>query len=110
MKSLKVEPIIHERTSDHLEWNESYYLAFYNKEHKIGGVSRIGFKPNKPEGMTFLFFFMPNNSAAGYFQLNKAKEYSEKLKIGGMVHEYKSNGNWNYWEKSSRHHLLFHTD
>ncbi|TFG08812.1 MAG: hypothetical protein EU539_01290 [Promethearchaeota archaeon] len=93
---MKVEPITHECTSDDLEWNESYYLAFYNKDHDMGGVSRIGFKPNKPEGMTFLFLFLPDNSAAGYFKINKAKKYSEKLKVGGMIHEYQSNGIWNY--------------
>ena len=52
-----MEPITHSIKSDHPEWNESYYLAFLNKEHNIGGVSRIGFKPNKQEGMTFFFLF-----------------------------------------------------
>ena len=27
-----------ERTT-HIEWNESYYLAFYNKEHNLAGCS-----------------------------------------------------------------------
>ena len=50
-----MEPITHSINSDHPEWNESYYLAFFNKEYNIGGVSRIGFKPNKQEGMSFFF-------------------------------------------------------
>ncbi|GAH92799.1 unnamed protein product, partial [marine sediment metagenome] len=35
---------------------------FYDKEINLGGMSRIGFKPNKPEGMTFLFLFLPDGS------------------------------------------------
>ena len=41
--------------TEDLEWNESYYFVFYNKEHNLGGMTRLGFKPNKKEGMTFLF-------------------------------------------------------
>lgn len=92
-----MEPIIHpnERT-DHPEWNESYYLAFYDKEKEIGAVSRLGFKPNKQEAMTFLFLFLPNGSGGGYFQEKNLKEFTDTLKVGGMTHGWKSDGTWNY--------------
>ena len=54
---MKLEPITHKSDSNNLEWNESYYLAFFSKEDNLGGVSRIGYKPNKKEGMTFFFSF-----------------------------------------------------
>ncbi|WXG44427.1 MAG: hypothetical protein WED04_10395 [Promethearchaeati archaeon SRVP18_Atabeyarchaeia-1] len=91
-----MEPIINKTTSKHPEWNESYYFAFYSKEHKLGGVSRIGFKPNKPESMTFFFLFLPDGSAAGYHLTNKAKEYSRILQVGGMAHLPQGNEVWKY--------------
>jgi len=92
-----MEKIIHpEQINEHPEWNESYYLAFYSKDEKIGGVSRLGFKPNKQEGMTFLFLFLPDGSAGGYFQEKKIKEFNESLKVAGMTHQWNQNGTWNY--------------
>jgi len=92
-----MEPIIHpNELTDHLEWNESYYLAFYDKEKEIGAVSRLGFKPNKKEAMTFFFLFLPDGSGGGYFQEKKVKEFNESLKVGGMTHDWKADGTWNY--------------
>jgi len=92
-----LEPITHpELCTDHPEWNESYYFVFYNKEHNLGGMSRLGFKPNKQEGMAFLFLFLPDGSAAGYHQEVEVKDYSELLKVGGMAHLHQSNGTWKY--------------
>ncbi|MGC1121527.1 MAG: hypothetical protein WBA22_10580 [Candidatus Methanofastidiosia archaeon] len=39
------------------EWNESYYFNFYDPRNRIGGVTRIGFKPNKKEAVGYLFLF-----------------------------------------------------
>ena len=91
-----MEPITHKCDSDHSEWNESYYLAFFNKEHNIGGVSRIGFKPNKKEGMTFFFLFLPDGTAAIYHQEEEIDEYLKLPPVGGMVHNCQPDGNWNY--------------
>jgi hypothetical protein len=91
-----MEPITHECNTNNPEWNESYYFVFYDNEQKLGGMSRIGFKPNKPEGMTFLFLFLPDGSAAGYHQTNNVKNYSQSLRVGGMSHEYQPDGIWNY--------------
>ncbi|MBD3255886.1 MAG: hypothetical protein GF383_12390 [Candidatus Lokiarchaeota archaeon] len=91
-----MEPIIHHVESDHPEYNESYYFAFYNNEENIGGVSRIGFKPNKKEGMTFFFLFLPDGSTGGYFQEKKIKSFTNKLKVGGMHHKWNPDGAWNY--------------
>jgi hypothetical protein len=91
-----MEPIINKTSSPHPEWNESYYFAFYSKSQKLGGVSRIGFKPNKPEGMTFFFLFLPDGSAAGYHLVNKSRKYSKNLRVGGMAHLPQPNETWNY--------------
>ena len=91
-----MEQIITKTTSKHPEWNESYYFAFYSKEHKIGGVSRIGFKPNKPESMTFFFLFLPDGSAAGYHLANKNKDYTKALRVGGMSHLPQPDESWRY--------------
>ncbi len=80
----------------HPEWNESYYFAFFNKDYNIGGVSRIGFKPNKQEGMTFFFLFLPDGSAGGYHQEIKIKDYTKNLQIKGMKHLSFPDGKWNY--------------
>jgi hypothetical protein len=91
-----MEQIITKTESKHPEWNESYYFAFYSQEHKIGGVSRIGFKPNKPESMTFFFLFLPDGSAAGYHLTTKNKDYNKALRVGGMAHLPQADGSWNY--------------
>lgn len=91
-----MEPLTHKTNSNHPEWNESYYFAFYDKKLNMGGVSRIGFKPNKPEGMTFFFLFMPDGSAGGYHQVKNIKDYSKLLKVKGMVHRNHPDGKWNY--------------
>jgi len=91
-----MEPITHKTSSTHPEWNESYYFAFYSKEHKLGGTSRIGFKPNKQEGMTFFFLFLPDGSAAGYHLVTRTKRYSEALKVGGMAHLCQPGEKWKY--------------
>jgi len=70
--------------------------VFYDKEINLGGMSRIGFKPNKPEGMTFLFLFLPDGSAGGYHQIEKIKEYSTPFKVGGMAHICQPDGKWKY--------------
>jgi hypothetical protein len=77
----------YEHCTEDLEWNESYYFVFYNKEYKLGGMTRLGFKPNKKEGMTFLFLFLPDGSAAGYNLVKEIKDYTNTLQIGGMIHD-----------------------
>jgi hypothetical protein len=94
---MKTESITNEGLkTEHPEWNESYYFCFYNKEHNIRGMTRVGFKPNKDEGMTFLFLFLPDNSVAGYFQETTSKNYPESVKVSGMHHNYQENGSWIY--------------
>jgi len=91
-----LEPITHKCKSDNLEWNESYYLAFYNKDMKLGGVSRLGFKPNKQEGMTFFFLFLPDGSAAIYHNVEKIASHMDMPSVGGMTHNYQNDGTWKY--------------
>jgi hypothetical protein len=97
-----MEPITHPKLcTNHLEWNESYYFVFYDKHNSIGGMTRLGFKPNKEEGMAFFFLFLPNGSAAGYFREQKVKEYHKNLKVGGVRHNYQSLNNLNYQFKGN---------
>ena len=93
---MKLEPITHKSDSNNLEWNESYYLAFFSKEDNLGGVSRIGYKPNKKEGMTFFFLFLPDGSAAIYHKEDKIDDHMTFPPIGGMAHISHPDGKWNY--------------
>lgn len=49
----------------HLEWNESFYFNFYDKESGIFAFMRIGLKPNKKEKDVFCCFLMPDGSLIG---------------------------------------------
>jgi len=97
-----LEPLRHPQLcTDHLEWNESYYFVFYDKKLNLGGMTRLGFKPNKQEGMAFFFLFLPDGSAAGYYRDQKVKDYTKSLKVGGVNHNYYSQSKWNYLFKGN---------
>ncbi|MHA2181411.1 MAG: DUF7065 domain-containing protein [Promethearchaeota archaeon] len=92
-----MEPLTHpEQCTDHPEWNESYYFVFYNKEYNLGGMSRLGFKPNKKEGMTFFFLFLPDGSAAVYNLTQNFEGYANPLQVGGVIHMYNKGSTWVY--------------
>jgi hypothetical protein len=84
------------QNTNHPEWNESYYFVFYDKEQNLGGTTRLGFKPNKQEGMTFFFLFLPDGSAAGYNLVRKVEDYRKSLQVGGIIHNCKNQSQWNY--------------
>jgi hypothetical protein len=92
----QMEPLTHEPSSDHEEWNESYYFIFYDKENEIGGMSRVGFKPNKKEGMTFFFLFLPDGSVGAYHANDEASHYPEKLRVENLEHTCHSQAHWHY--------------
>jgi len=97
-----LEPLTHPKLcTDHLEWNESYYFVFYDKKLNLGGMTRLGFKPNKQEGMAFFFLFLPDGSAAGYYRDQKVKDYTKSLKVGGVSHNYHSQSKWSYLFKGN---------
>lgn len=56
--------IVHPK-GDHVEWNESFYFSFYDKENDICAFMRIGLKPNKPLKNMFCFFMLPDGSYIG---------------------------------------------
>lgn len=91
-----MEPLTHLPTSENLEWNESYYFVFYDKDHKIGGMSRIGFKPNKKEGMTFFFLFLPNGSVAAFHANDDTGHYPDTLRVENVEHKCIEDGKWKY--------------
>ena len=92
-----MEQIIHkEKITNHPDWNESYYFVFYDKSQQIGGMSRIGFKPNRKEGMTFFFLFFPDRSVAGFYRTIKLNEFTEHIGVKKMRHIWRENGTWDY--------------
>ncbi|MHA1134968.1 MAG: DUF7065 domain-containing protein [Candidatus Thorarchaeota archaeon] len=91
-----MEPITHRPTSNHEEWNESYYFIFYDKDIKVGGMSRVGFKPNKKEGMTFFFLFLPDGSIGAFHANDDARNYPESLKVENVEHKCIEDGRWHY--------------
>ncbi len=91
-----MEPLLHSAKADK-EWNESYYFVFYDKKQGIGGMTRIGFKPNKQEGTDFFILFLPDGSAAIYnFAEKVLDENRKKNSVGGMVYQRFPNGTWHY--------------
>ena len=64
-------------------------------------MTRLGFKPNKKEGMSFFFLFLPDGSAAGYYLDQKINDYTKSLKVGGVSHICQNFSNWNYLFKGN---------
>ena len=95
MSNKSMEPPTH-RPGAHREWNESYYLCFSDRHNGISGMTRLGFKPNKDEGMTFLLLFLPDGSVAGFQATEKINGYPERLEVAGMTHERRLDGSWRY--------------
>ena len=91
-----MEPVTHEPTSDDPEWNESYYFVFFDKTKRVGGMSRVGFKPNKKDGMTFFFLFLPDGSVGAYHANDDAGRYPESLKVENVQHFCIEDGKWHY--------------
>ncbi len=91
-----MEPLTHNPSSSSENWNESYYFIFYDKKNNIGGMSRVGFKPNKPEGMTFFFLFLPDGTVAAYNMTDNGDHYPNSIKVGGVEHHYLEEGVWRY--------------
>jgi len=95
LSNKSMEPLTH-RPGVHREWNESYYLCFSDRHNGISGMTRLGFKPNKDEGMTFLLLFLPDGSVAGFQATEKINGYPERLEVAGMTHERRLDGSWRY--------------
>jgi hypothetical protein len=93
----ELEPLSHQ-PGVHLEWNESYYLAFYSTKQGLGGVTRLGFKPNKKEGTTFFLLFLPDGTVAIHQATEEIGEtsYPGSLQVGGMNHHRNQDGTWHY--------------
>jgi len=91
-----MEPLTHKPTSNHEEWNESYYFVFYDKQNKIGGMSRAGFKPNKKEGMTFFFIFLPDGSIGAFHANDDTGHYPNSLRVENVEHQCIQDGQWRY--------------
>lgn len=91
-----MEELTHTPTSKDPEWNESYYFIFYDKDNRIGGMSRLGFKPNKNDGMTFFFLFLPDGSVGAFHANDDAHNYPKKLEVENVQYNYLGDDNWHY--------------
>jgi hypothetical protein len=56
--------VIHRFGRD-LDWNESFYFSFYDKENDICAFMRIGLKPNRLQKNVFCFLMMPDGKIIG---------------------------------------------
>jgi len=92
-----MEPLWH-APRPHPEWNESYYFVFSDRRSGLSGMTRLGFKPGKGEGMSFLLLFLPDGSVAGFQVVEKmGREWrGGQLKVAGMHHERQPDGSWTY--------------
>jgi hypothetical protein len=93
---ISLEDLTHTPTSKDPEWNESYYFIFYDKKNQIGGMSRLGFKPNKKEGMTFFFLFLPDGSIGAFHTTDDASNYPVSLNVENVHYDYLGGDNWRY--------------
>lgn len=92
-----MEPLMHQAKIEQ-EWNESYYFVFYDKNQQLGGMSRLGFKPNKQEGTIFLILFLSDGSAALYASTERITDEQRKTqtKVGAMTHQPVFDREWSY--------------
>jgi len=92
-----MEPSSHTAKPDS-EWNESYYFVFYDKRQNFGGMTRLGFKPNKNEAMAFFILFLPDGSAGAYQHMERIDDRTRKkrLQAGQIVHQPQLDGVWKY--------------
>ena len=93
---ISLEDLTHKPTSEDSEWNESYYFIFYDQDNQVGGMSRLGFKPNKKEGMTFFFLFLPDGSVGAFHVNDEGCNYPEILKVENVHYNYLGEENWHY--------------
>ena len=93
----RVEPLLHEPNNEK-EWNESYYFVFYDKRLGLGGMTRLGFKPNKDEGTAFFILFLPDGSGALFTSVEKITDEMRKadMKTSSLAHQRLPSGSWKY--------------
>lgn len=105
MPMYKNEQLTHTPNTDHPEWNESYYFLFSDESQKIRAMTRIGFKPNKDEGMNFFFIFLPDGSALGHNATSSASSYPTKFQVAEMEFARLDDGRWTYHFKGRMVHV-----
>jgi hypothetical protein len=91
-----MEPLTHRPSSHDPNWNESFYFIFYDRSNDMGGMSRVGFKPNKKEGMTFFFMFLPDGSVAAFHANDDGSGYPDNLRVENLEHKCVNEDLWHY--------------
>jgi hypothetical protein len=94
---VKTEPLAHSAKSS-TEWDESYYFVFFDRTQNLGCMTRLGFKPNKDEGMAFFILFFPDGSAGSYQNMKRIDDNTRKKKLqaGQVIHQPRLDGEWKY--------------
>ncbi len=77
-----MEKLYHRKGSTE-EWNESYYFNFYDPSEEVGGFTRIGFKPNKGEGVGYLFLFYRKEILSFHHRI-EVSEVPEHIRVGPL--------------------------
>jgi len=92
-----MEPLRH-TPGPHPDWNESYYYVFSDRRSGVSGMTRLGFKPNGGEGMSFLLLFLPGGRAAGFQAVERlgGEWRGDRLEVAGIRHERRVDGSWRY--------------
>jgi hypothetical protein len=94
---IKMEKLVH-TPNNHPEWNESFYFCFSDRENSIDAMTRLGFKPNKDEAMTFFLIFLPDGSVAGYRDTETihGEWGNHEWRAKGMRFISQNDGSWRY--------------
>ena len=66
-----------------IEWNESYYFNFYDPRNRVGGFTRIGFKPNKREAVGYMFLFYKDEILKVIFR-EEVETVPERIEVGSL--------------------------
>jgi len=106
-----LEPLVH-NPNEHREWNESFYFVFQDRENNVKGMTRLGLKPNKDEGMTFLLIFLPDGSVAGYRATEpiRGEWGSHEFEAAGMKFNPREDGSWRFTFKGTMVRVMTPTD
>lgn len=96
--------IIHRFGRD-LDWNESFYFSFYDKENDICAFMRIGLKPNRLQKNVFGFLIMPDGNIIGIKRDVPFKD--TELNAAGLVfHKIVPEKRWKLMFNGSLYSLL----
>lgn len=66
----------------HINWNESRYVDFWDREQRVGGWLRIGMRPNARYAEMSVCLYLPDGKIAYFFE--RARVEGNQLDAGGQ--------------------------